>query len=103
MDGLVYNINFFQDFESFRIDGKTINSYKTSELVEFATNYKNEYEQKKAASFSDVYENYRMRQDLWKCAEKYEKQERKRLEKWKRDKPKRKKRIKKTMKKLMES
>lgn len=90
MDGVPYDIDFFQDFSALRIDGCPIKNIPAGGIIESILNPKSETVICTAYDDTPSRESYERRQRLWETMEKYSKEEKKREKKWKKGKMKRK-------------
>lgn len=92
IDGVPYNIDFFQNFSTVCIDGRPIENIPVGEIIESILNSESETITYAAYDNTPSWESYQREQDFWEAVDKFEKKERKRDRKWKKDSKKRHKR-----------
>lgn len=90
IDGVPYNIDFFQNFSTVRIDGRPIENVPVDEIIESILNPESETIAYAAYDNTPSWESYQRDQEFWEAVDKFEKKERKREKKWKKGKKKRK-------------
>lgn len=92
IDGVPYNIDFFQNFSTVCIDGRPIENIPVGEIIESILSSESETITYAAYDNTPSWESYQREQDFWEAVDKFEKKERKRDRKWKKDSKKRHKR-----------
>lgn len=97
MDGVVYDIDFFQDFSSVWIHEHPIKDFSVSDLIKLIDNHKNLFT---TEHYTPTAEDYRRSQELWEQFDEYEQETKRREAKWKKGKKKRKKRVKRFWKEI---
>ena len=98
IDGILYDIDFHQDFSAISLNGKPMTDMPIDSIIELINNF--EAGNKICVFESNVVpsaEEYRRSREFWEWFENYNKKERKREEKWKKDRKKRIKRFKQTL------
>ena len=103
LDGVLYEINFEQDFSSICLGGQPITEMPVGsiiEAIEVLNRYESERKTDNVGTRISTAEEYQNSKRFWEWFDEYEKEERKREEKWKEEKPNRERRIKRFLKKL---
>lgn len=100
IDGVAYDINFFQNFSARRIDGCPIEDIPVIDIIESILNPKTETVICAAYDNTPSWESYQRSQRLWEAVDKHNKEERKREKKWKKGRKKRHERAKRFMKEI---
>lgn len=91
-DGILYHINFDQNFSAMCIDGCPIENIPTGDIIESIINPKSENVAYAAYDDTPSWKSYWRIQKIWKAADKFAENELKIEKDWKKDSKKRRKR-----------
>lgn len=94
MDGILYHIDFYQDFSDICIDEQPIENISVSDIIESILNPETEIKTCVVCDETPSWESYQRKQKIWEAVDKFAKKERDREKKWKKDRKKRHKRAK---------
>lgn len=93
-DGILYHIDFYQDFSVICMNGRPIENISVSDIIESILNHETEIITCAVCDETPSWESYQSKQKIWEAVDKFSKEERDREKKWKKDRKNRHKRAK---------